>query len=306
MMNKDNLNIHGILIPKVNLELYSQIYALENWIRRIVYAALMHTKCPDWHELIPFKQLETFKQKLNSMAKRQFLQCDSFQNYVWVTTFFELRELIKMPTIEEKMSEFTNLNTPAVKIALDMIGEIRNAISHNAPVADYTLEFFNSTRKEHIDQAILFFVNNILGWNTKNIIHNNYSQEDLAVRIFLNRRDEAKVVENSEEYNIIETKHYIRLDYLPEEPSFEKFVDVKNVIKELKSIEAYYLAILLDSEYPQTISLCFPKSIKDASILSQIIDTFLSYTKGSVYNSIPYVNQEAKHVNYPKIWLCDY
>ena len=122
-------------IPDANLAIYRQVYSVEQWMRRIAYAALMAKHGASWQGTLDREFASDLKRRLRQLDGRVHLDCENSDNVMWLLTLEELQTMI-----------LADANWPAVKetawacqnewsrTRLSEIREIRNVIGHNRAV----------------------------------------------------------------------------------------------------------------------------------------------------------------------------
>jgi hypothetical protein len=78
-------------IPTANLTIYREIYSVEQWMRRIAYAALLARFGPNWRGSLPEELTSSLKRRLRQLNGRVHLDCENSDNAIWLLTLDELQ-----------------------------------------------------------------------------------------------------------------------------------------------------------------------------------------------------------------------
>lgn len=294
--------INGILLPKTNLDIYKKIYEIENWLRRIIYTALMKKNYSDMNSLIPDELLKNLKQRRANISNRKYLDCESYDNIVWLTVFNELIELLKLKSIAWIIEDMTEFNIDKLVPKLEEIIEIRNAMAHNVPSSPFTLKCLTAACL-HVDNGISHFIHEYILGNREH--YDNFTKENMFPRIFFNRIFEQNIVHDKKKYAISETNHYfsISIDFFEEHG--QSYYDIGKILGQFLSIDKFIISFNFEADYNAHLSLNFPK-FDDLEIVPNIIDKVLEFGENSFYKlSVrkDFLAQESKYLNHPKVWL---
>jgi len=118
-------------IPSANLQIYREIYSLEQWLRRITYAALMAKYGSTWRGTLSEDLASSLKQRPRQLRGRVHLDCENSDNAIWLLTLDELQNLLLADATWPTVRQLTNLSRRALESKISEIREIRNVVGHN-------------------------------------------------------------------------------------------------------------------------------------------------------------------------------
>jgi hypothetical protein len=127
-----------LLVPRVNLIAYRQIYALEGWLRRICLTVWMGNFGESWvDEMDPGlrKALET---RAERNRRRLYLGAESHSDLLWETTHAELLKLVTAEKVADRVRDLTGAGPAFLQVKLDEIRDIRNLLAHNRALSRKT------------------------------------------------------------------------------------------------------------------------------------------------------------------------
>jgi hypothetical protein len=73
-------------LPTTNIEIYEQMYALEQWLRRVACASLMARFGSTWRSALPPELAGDLKRRLKQLEGRVHLDCENSRNAIWLLT----------------------------------------------------------------------------------------------------------------------------------------------------------------------------------------------------------------------------
>lgn len=118
-------------IPSANLQIYREIYSLEQWLRRITYAALMAKYGSTWRGTLSEDLASSLKQRLRQLSGRVHLDCENSDNAIWLLTLDELQRLLLADATWPMVKQLTSFSRQALGSKISEIREIRNVVGHN-------------------------------------------------------------------------------------------------------------------------------------------------------------------------------
>jgi len=127
-----------LLVPRLNLVAYRQIYALEGWLRRICLTAWMSRYGDSWlNEMQPGLRsaLET---RAERNRRRLYLGAESHSDLLWETTHSEILRLMVAEKVVDGMRDLTGAEPAFLHAKLDGIRDIRNLLAHNRALSRKT------------------------------------------------------------------------------------------------------------------------------------------------------------------------
>lgn len=121
-------------VPDANIAVYKQVYALEQWLRRIAYAALMAKYGSGWRGTLNQALTADLKRRLRQLNGRVYLDCENSDNVIWLLTLDEFQGLLLGTPNWPAVKELTGLPKRVLESKLSEIREIRNVIGHNRAI----------------------------------------------------------------------------------------------------------------------------------------------------------------------------
>lgn len=125
-------------VPEANIVVYEQIYVLEQWLRRIAYAALMARYATDWQRAMPDALTNDLKRRLRQLNGRVHLDCENSDNVIWLLTLDELGDVLLAEHTWPTVKSLSRLPKRVVETRLAELREIRNVVGHNRAVSSNT------------------------------------------------------------------------------------------------------------------------------------------------------------------------
>ncbi len=284
-----------IPFPEVNTIIYREIYTIEQWIRRIAYAALMTKYGPNWTGALPDDLYKNLKSRLHNLSDRVHLDCENSDNIIWFSTLDELNQLLTMKSIWPIVNELTGYKHDLIISKIDELREIRNVIGHNRAVNQRTLTIFHgiSTSLQH---GIETFKRKLYDIGE---IHNDIQVDNIANTIFYEKTKDPPFDEY--QFFLSETKYFYSITRLPAEP-LNLFVRVSKILNEFHPLENVILSIFINKT-GEEFTITWPKIAKNKDI-EAIIDIFLGCAwSDSNWTKTIYMNQNPKFICNPKIWF---
>lgn len=280
--------------PENNMVIYREIYIIEQWLRRITYAAMVAKHGKNWPSIIPPKLCKELKSRLADLRDRVHLDCENSNNIVWLSTLRELRQLLTIESIWPVVKVLTGYNRNFISSKVDELREIRNVIGHNRAVTHRTLTIWRgiSTSLRH---GIETFKSKLL-YSEGDIIHLGDS-EDIAAKFFHLRTRNNDWSKFQPVFS--ESEYFYSLTHLPVE-SFSRYVRASKILDTYRSLEHVILAILINKTGDE-FTITWPKTASVDDHRS-IIGAFLKSAK-SGWTKTSYITQSPKFICDPRIWF---
>lgn len=298
-------------VPSANREISEGIYVLEQWLRRIVYAALMAKGGSDWQRCLPENlQSEAKAQLRTSLKRRTFLDVENSDHLIWALTFDQLRQVLALPDLESFVFDLTATATRDLGSQMEALRDIRNVVAHNRAASDVALAIFEKRREKlgrAIDRFKLVLIYPDGAW--ENILFEERDEDGrLRERLERPRRFEIEdVFEESPLYDkykvLMERRRFWEFANAFPEVSRHTFIDIGRLLDGCHEIRHALLAIVLphpeSDAQADSFSVLFPKDVSGTE-LEQVRDFVLAVRADS---DVPYADQEAKFVCDPLIWF---
>jgi hypothetical protein len=127
-----------LLVPKINLAAYRQIYALEGWFRRICLTAWMGRFGEPWSQRLDQGLRKALESRVQRSRQRLYLGAESASDLIWQATQAELTRMLVAEPVTEMVRSLTGTDSEFLKIKLEEIREIRNLLAHNRALSRRT------------------------------------------------------------------------------------------------------------------------------------------------------------------------
>ena len=285
-------------IPDANISIYQEIYALEQWLRRIAYAALMANHGADWLGTLEPDLASNLKQRLRQLDGRVYLDCENSDNAIWLLTLDELRGLLLLDSNWPTVKELTQLNKKVIESKLSEIREIRNVIGHSRAVGGKA-ELLARAAASALRTGIDAFKRQLL-YDDASEIHigspDDYDDDGVPARF-------ASLTVNNDwsafQPMLSESKHFYALTRLPC-GAYDEFLGIKQFLDHLVPIRHKMLAILVNKMGVE-FTLVWPKKSSEATH-AQVMSFFFS-NHDVAWISTPYDKQSTAAVCDPAIWF---
>jgi hypothetical protein len=285
-------------IPDANLSIYQEVYAVEQWLRRIAYAALMARYSANWRGTLEPELASSLKRRLRQLDGRVYLDCENSDNAIWLLTLDELQELLLADSNWPAVKELTRLSHRVVESKLSEIREIRNVIGHSRAVGGQA-ELLTRAAASALRTGIDTFKNQLL-YDRESEIHlgspDDYSENSVPARF-------AQRTVNNDwsvfQPMLSESKYFYALTRLPCGP-YDHFLGIRQFLAHFAPIRHHVLAILVNKMGVE-FTLVWSKKSPPATH-EQVMDFFFS-NHDAAWISVPYDRQSTAAVCDPAIWF---
>jgi hypothetical protein len=283
--------------PETNIDIYRDIYYAEQWLRRILLAALYANYGEKWIESVPSEILNELKKRRGSLRGRTFLDCENNSNVIWLSTFDELNKLFIGQELWPTIKYFTKFARAEFTEKVQFLREIRNIIGHNRATTEQTLNICHS--------LVNFFREGIDNFRIKIFKNEEEFEQDLELRdgvefSTLNMQLYDQVNPEGSQIFLWESVYFREIFTLPVPTRQHSLVDIAEICDAFKELEPSVLAICINmsgDEYGIIWPKCMPVEYQ-----SKIISKFLS-SEPCVWTSKDYQSQTPKYLCDPKIWF---
>lgn len=127
-----------LLVPRINLTAYRQIYALEGWLRRICLAVWMGSYGQSWSQQLDQGLRKTLESRVQRSRQRLYLGAESAGDLIWQTTQAELTRMLVAEPVAAMTRSLTGADPEFLKVKLEELREIRNLLAHNRALSQRT------------------------------------------------------------------------------------------------------------------------------------------------------------------------
>jgi hypothetical protein len=285
-------------IPDANLLVYKEIYAVEQWLRRVAYAALMARHGSNWMGTLDARLAGELKKRLNQLEGRVHLDCENSDNAIWLLTLSELQGLLLADSNWPAVKQLLRLPRKVVEVKVSEIHEIRNIIGHNRAIGG-GVELYAKAAISVLRMGIENFKEQLL-YDHHLVVHigspDEYQMTEVQGRFAL------RTVDNDWskfQPMLSESEYFFALTRLPVAP-FNTFLGVRRFLEVAASMRHELLAILVNKSGDE-FSLVWPKNATN-KVHDQMLDFFFKNHAISWVDA-PYEAQSASAVCDPAIWF---
>lgn len=271
-----------ILVPRINLEAYRNIYLIEAWVRKICITAWMSTYGANWVDEMD-SNLRQQLEKLATAARRKlYLGAETHSDLIWQTTHGQLIQLISDRRIAPSIEFLTGSEQGFLQSKLDEIRGIRNILAHNRALSSRTSKILAGLLAA-LEEAVDTFRSRILYTNLDSgiITHEHVTGGRKPFQGYA--VDHGEIIE------------YICLPVRP----FEKFPDTRKLQIEFQDFLNSIIAFCLNKTGDE-YTILTPKSLPE-QITQDISDKF--FQNLPVWTDQSYVEQDPRFACSPKIWF---
>ncbi len=283
-----------IPFPKTNSIMYREVYVLEQWLRRIAFAALMVKYGKDWQGALPNELCKELKARLAELKDRVYLDCENSSNSIWLTTLDELKTIIASDSIWPTVRDLTGYSRSVVSSKIDEMRRIRNTIGHNRAVSSRTITIWRGISAS-LKSGIETFKREFL-YNPDTVLHMDEREEVIAATIFHSKMQGLKGDHPVTVF--FESNYACSICRLPHEPF--GYLRISDLVNHFHNLENSLLAILVNKGADE-YSIVWPKIMSHGVCLS-IIDKSLESLDLDT-TSTPYEHQNPKYICNPIVWF---
>jgi hypothetical protein len=285
-------------IPGANLQIYREIYSLEQWLRRIAYAALIAKYGTHWPGALPADLASSLKKRLRQLSGRVHLDCENSDNAIWLLTLDELQRLLLSDATWPMVKQLTNLPRRVLESKISEIREIRNVIGHNRAAGARTV-LITEAAAASLRVGIDHFKGELL-YDDESRIHLGNIEKDPADGV---PKLYAQFLESGEwtdfQSMLSESEFFFALTRLPFDP-FDTYLAVKQFLDRFQPLAHDALAILVNKQGDE-FTLVWPKDADDG--VNQRILRFFFDHHDYAWTETPYESQSPSAICNPWIWF---
>lgn len=287
-------------IPHANLSIYREVYVLEQWLRRIAYAALLGTHGKNWQGTLDPELLADLKKRLRQLEGRVHLDCENSENAVWLMTLDELGGLLLADSNWPTVKKLTLLPKRVIETKVDEIRELRNVVGHSRAVGEGG-ELLARAASAALQVGIGNFKNQLLYDEDDNEEVHIGNPGDYPPGSFPARFADRIARSESDEFQslLTESEYFFSLTRLPT-PPFSRSVAVRALLARSRTIYDDLLAILINKAGDE-FTLVWPKRA-GAEVDERVLSFFLA-NHDRFWVELPYEEQAAAAICDPAIWF---
>jgi hypothetical protein len=271
-----------LLVPKINLTVYKQIYSLEGWVRRICLTVWMGCYGESWRENLDPRLRKALESRLRRNNQRVYLGAETASDLMWQATQAELAQMLAAESVAPIVRELTGADPEFLTGKLEEIREIRNLLAHNRALSDRTHRILAGLLAS-LEEAVDTFKLKLLYEVTKD--YRNYT--DIEVK---DDRPFQGFTAQSEDF--------VEFVCLPVERS-SRWPDARLLLKTYHENLDEIVAFCLNKDGDEFSILMPLKIAREAR--DNIYKKFLE--NGAVWTNVSFERQSPRFVCNPKIWF---
>jgi hypothetical protein len=299
--------IDDVPVPTENARAYSEIYVLEQWLRRLAVAALAARVGENVLGAVPDELARQLKQRRATLPRRLHLAVESADELLWLTTLEEMRDLLTSESLFPTVRRLTGFERETLSMKMNEIREIRNVIGHNRAVTAKTLTILegNTVSLEH---GLEKFRGLVMADRSETL--NRLEGKALAsIGTYFDSRVEAWPDDQQSAVGLAQTDDFVFAGVVPryrrqrneaEPESFGEWLDLQWVVGELASVSESVLAVVIPQR-GTSFSLVWSTKVASATH-EALIDVFVTIA-ASGWCDDEYATQDERFVCHPKIWF---
>lgn len=286
--------INEMLIPDRNRDIYSSLYEIENWLRRIALSAYMIAHGKEWQNSIDPKLSTAVLTRLKKNSELFYLATELDKNLIWATLHRELHQLIFDATVWPLIAEITHFGKERLQAKLLELNDIRNLLAHNRAFSSHTEVVFKGIEAS-IKVGVENFKNKIIYSNTEIYKDNDPDSVNTVFQRQMAGNDWGKF-----QAFLASNKYFYELVCLPVQRKWRtSYVSGRKLLKTYDSLHDSILAFNINKTGDEYMVLV-PRNIPQADI-EGIIETFVR--NPDVWTDKPYEEQDPQYISNPKIWF---
>jgi hypothetical protein len=283
-------------VPTTNIEIYEQVYVLEQWFRRVAYASLMARYGSNWTATLRPGLLGDLKRRLRQLDGRVHLHCENSNNAIWLLTLDELRDVLLADATWPAVKVLTGLPRGVLDRKLDELREIRNVVGHNRATTLDTAVIVKGIAIS-LRPAITCFKDQLLYSMGDMHLDHGEGSDELVPSLFSGRvkgNDWSKF-----QPMLTESEYFYSLTRLPA-GQFDRYLRIGQFLGEMTECEDAVLAVLVNLTGDE-FTLTWSKAVSDVEH-EQVVQFFFA-SHASAWTETDYEMQRASAVCDPRIWF---
>jgi hypothetical protein len=285
-------------IPRANLEAYETIYAIEQWLRRILYAALLAEHGSRWRGALPADLASELKKRLALRDRRAHLSCENSNNLIWFLTVDELRTMLEFGSIWRAIRKLTHFSRGPLISKTEELREIRNVIGHSRAAGVELLTVLEGVRVS-LEPGIERFKRELLYPHYQINLNEDSMPESAVMALFESEVPPANDWSKFQPF-LSETDDFFMATSLPV-ARVGSYVRVSQALDEYEQVAGWILALMLNKSGDE-FSVVWPKANVDLDQHRKIIQLFMANAR-SIWTETEYERQAPQYVCHPAIWF---
>lgn len=283
-----------MLIPNRNRDIYSSLYVIENWLRRIALSAYMILHGKDWQKHIDPKLSAAVTSRLMKNNELFYLAAELDRNLIWATLHRELHQLIFDSTVWPLISELTHFGKERLQSKLTELNDIRNLLAHNRAFSPHTEVVFRGIEAS-IRIGIENFKNKIIYPDTEIYADDDPNSINSLFQSRMTGNDWSKF-----QAYLASNKYFYEMLCLPVQRKWDtSYISGRKLLKSYNALQDSILAFNVNKTGDE-YGILVPRNTPQTDIES-IITTFVG--DPDVWTEIPYEEQDPQFISNPKIWF---
>ena len=285
-----------ILLPTLNGQAYYALFLLENWLRRLCFAAYMVRYGPQWVVQIPVEIRASTLKRVEKSKSLLYLGAETDNNLIWMTTHGELNRLLFKTEVWPVVESLTGFDKSKLTVKLQELNDIRNLLAHNRSMSAAT-----DTILRGIVASLRLGIENFKGMILYDDDHTFILSDDDPDN--LNQHFQLRMKDNDWskfQAFLARTDYFYEFVCLPSEP-WEKYVSAVRILEVYRSVLGNIVAFTVNKAL-DAFSVLLPRNI-DAGEARTVCDVFTR--ERNVWTSKSFENQDPKFICNPRIWFCE-
>jgi len=294
--------------PEFNWLVYRRLYVLEQWLRRIAFAAAMAKAGSSFFGVLPDGLAATLKQQQALLRRRKHLGTQNADDALWLSNFEQLRDLLTSDAIYPTVKKLTGFERALLDGKIDEIREIRNVVAHNRAVSRETLTILDAHAMA-LSHGLEEFKRRMFAYEKDTIRSPGESEGSAIPALFHSRlRDlhpdlsDVLAFAESDLFNfaLIVPPDYRVGSFDSAEEWLGTWVDLKHLLAEFADLRSHLLAITV-AERGSSFSVVWPR-IESFEVHQAVVERFFA-SYDAYWADTEYAHQDERVVCDPKVWF---
>jgi hypothetical protein len=270
-----------LLVPRISLTVYRQIYALEGWFRRICLTVWMGRYGESWSQQLDPGLRKTLESRVQRSRQRLYLGAESASDLMWQATQAELTRMLVADPVAALVRSLTGADSEFLKAKLEEIREIRNLLAHNRALSQRTHIILAGLLASLEDAVDTFKANLLYGEPDPGTFDGMISGKRKPFQGFVAQRGE-----------------FIEFVCLPVEP-YDRLPDARLLLKTFREHLDGIVAFCLNKTGDE-FNILTPAVLEDETREA----VYQKFTENQdVWTKVPFEDQQPRFVCNPKIWF---
>jgi hypothetical protein len=275
-------------MPAGNLRLYRRIYVLEQWLRRILMAALMSRYGTQWRSAIPTEVSKLLRSRREQLRTRTILDVESSDNVIWLLTLDELRRLLVSSDLWPSVKELIGLQKADLDARIEEMREIRNVVGHNRATTIRTGQIFDGI-DDYLWRGIDHFREQTL-YRAPNFVVAEDASDPLASAV------QALWDGKRRQVALASTEKFHSVTFLPVAPF--TLISVPDLLEAFHHARHTILAFYVNDRANE-FAVIWPRG----ALLDEHRSVISGFESFCHFTETPYAEQDPKYICDPRIWF---